>query len=505
MNIAMLVDMAADALGERPAFGRGEGVGFDALRERIRRRAGAIARHATESGIRHVVFLGVTGPVFVENLFAAAWAGVPFVPVNYRLRTDELEQLVAPLRPALVLHDPELADKAVACTGARDVSATTLQIGDELLDTYPIEPDAVAVLLYTSGTTSAPKAVVLRHRHLCSYVFGTIELGGAGADETVLMTVPPYHIAGVAGALTTTYVGRRTVHLPQFDGRAWLQLARAERVSHAFVVPTMLARITQALEQNPSLRPPALRHLSYGGGPAHYALVRRALAAFGRDVDFVNAYGLTETSSTVAVLSPQDHRNAVASDDPDARRRLASVGRPLPGVDVAVLDADRAPLPAGQTGEIAIRGDQVTGEYRSGVQRTTPEGYFRTGDLGYLDEDGFLFLVGRMDDMIIRGGENISPVEIEEVLLDHPAVADAAVVGVPDQEWGTQVGAAVVVEPGQALAADELREWARERLSSYKVPVRVRVVDELPRTTTGKLLRRLLVDVVAEDPSVGVG
>ena len=243
------------------------------------------------------------------------------------------------------------------------------------------------------------------------------------------------------------------------------------------------------------MEPPALRHLSYGGGRMPLELVERTLRDLPH-VDLVNAYGLTETSSTIAMLTPDDHREAFASADPAVRARLGSVGRPLPSLEVEVRGADEAVLPPGEKGEIWVRGEQVAGEYM-GRSMLDEEGWFRTRDAGWFDEHGFLFVEGRLDDVIVRGAENISPGEIEEVLQAHPGVAEAAVIGIPDAEWGEAVAAVVVLRPGASVTEDVLQGWVRERLRSTKTPVVVDFRDELPYSPTGKLLRRVLRDELA--------
>jgi acyl-CoA synthetase (AMP-forming)/AMP-acid ligase II len=224
--------------------------------------------------------------------------------------------------------------------------------------------------------------------------------------------------------------------------------------------------------------------------------VERALALLPR-VEFVNAYGLTETASTIAVLGPDEHRAAVASDDPAVRRRLGSVGRPLPTVEVEIRDPAGGVLAPGREGELWVRGDQVAGEYL-GRGQTSEEGWFPTRDAASVDRDGYLYLSGRIDDLVVRGGENISPGEVEEVLAAHPAVADAAVVGVPDPEWGEAVAAAVVLRPGAAATEAELQAWVRGRLRSTKTPAWIEFLDELPYNDLGKLLRRLVKAELAE-------
>jgi acyl-CoA synthetase (AMP-forming)/AMP-acid ligase II len=484
VNLATVIEMAAQGYGDRSAIVAGDReVSAAGLLDRVRRRAARLREH----GAGHVAYVGLSGPAFVEHLLAAAWAGLPFLPLNYRSGGEELAPLLDPFRPVVVVHDERYEDKARAC-GDRLVRSD--EPADDAApggDPYAVDPEQLAIVLHTSGTTSAPKAVLLRHRHLCSYIFSTVEFASAGPGETALVSVPPYHIAGIMGVLTPLYSGRRIVVLPQFKPDDWLRTAQVHAVTHAFVVPTMLSRILDALDADPGLLPGSLRHIAYGGGPIHLAVVERALRTFP-DVDFVNAYGLTETSSTVALLGPEDHRVAIASRDPGVRARLGSVGRPLPGIEIAILGEDGEPLPPGQVGVIAIAGAQVSGQYHG---RDAPPDRFSTGDLGHLDEAGYLFIGGRSDDVIIRGGENISPGEIEEVLARHPAVAGVAVVGVPDEEWGQRVVG--FIEPrGAEPSAEELTAWARRSLAGFKVPEAFRFVDELPRTDTGKVLRTRL-------------
>jgi acyl-CoA synthetase (AMP-forming)/AMP-acid ligase II len=264
---------------------------------------------------------------------------------------------------------------------------------------------------------------------------------------------------------------------------------RDEAVTQAMVVPTMLGRILEVLEREGE-RLEHLRHLSYGGGRMPAPVIERALKLLPQ-VEFVNAYGLTETSSTIAVLGPEDHREAIASDDPDVRRRLGSVGRPLPTVELEVRDDAGHPLKPGEQGEVWVRGEQVTGEYlgRPGVGQG---GWFPTRDGGLVDEDGYLYLIGRLDEVIVRGGENISPAQIEDALVAHPSVADACVVGLPDTEWGEKPVAVVVVAEGSSASEAELQDWVRSRLRSSKTPERIEFRDALPYNDLGKMLRRIV-------------
>jgi fatty-acyl-CoA synthase len=249
----------------------------------------------------------------------------------------------------------------------------------------------------------------------------------------------------------------------------------------------MLGRVLDVLEQRGQTLP-RLRALSYGGGRMPQSVIERAMARLPQ-VDFVNAYGLTETSSTIAVLTPDDHREAMASSDPKVRARLGSVGKPLPNLELEIRDPEGQPVTQGEAGEVWVRGDQISGEYL-GRKVIRDDGWFTTNDSGRLDEDGYLFVEGRLDDVIVRGGENISPGEIEDLLRTHPASADIAVLGAPDDDWGERVVAVAVVKA--PVDAEELKALVRKQLRSTKAPEEILFRDELPYNETGKLLRRVL-------------
>jgi acyl-CoA synthetase (AMP-forming)/AMP-acid ligase II len=491
MHVGMVIEMASDSLAERIAIGPVEGgITFGELGARARR-AGTWLR--SSPGDR-VVLVDENSLAVPLGLFGAAVAGKPFVPVNYRLADDRLRSILERTSPATVVAGDGVRERIDGVPGLTIVERTEFLAAteDESLeptDGWGCDPEATAVLLFTSGTTGEPKAAVLRHRNLAAYLIGSVEFGAAPPDECTIVSVPPYHIAAVSSVLSTTYAGRRVVQLERFDPDAWVDTVRRESVTHAMVVPTMLRRILDVVEREGGGLP-SLRSLAYGGGPMPRPVVDRAMALLPA-VDLVNAYGLTETSSTIAVLGPDDHRAAFASADPEVRQRLGSVGRALPGVEVSVRDEGGQALGPGQVGELWVRGEQVSGEYE-GRPTDLGDGWFNTRDSGHLDQEGFLFVHGRLDDVIVRGGENLSPGEIEAVLLEHPAVADAAAVGIPHEAWGEQVVAAVVLHPGDAVNEDELRSHVRDRLRSARTPERIAFCDELPYNETGKLLRRVL-------------
>jgi acyl-CoA synthetase (AMP-forming)/AMP-acid ligase II len=490
MNISLLLEMAAEAAPDRI------GLVCDAKRWSYAELLAA-ARGAVElieaSGASHVALLDESSEAAVIGLFGAAMAGVPYCPLNYRLADEDLAGLLDRIAPALIVGDVARVERLspgrghVAKSRAGFVDETHAQsvLSGRAYD----EGEHIAVQLFTSGTTAAPKAAILRHFNLLGYILGTVEFAGAAEEDAALVCVPPYHIAGISALLSSIYAQRRIVMLPAFAPEAWLALAEAERVTNAFVVPTMLSRIIETLDHGTKADISSLRAISYGGGKMPLEIIHRALELFPA-TGFTNAYGLTETSSTVALLGPDDHRAALGSDDPKVRARLASVGMPLPTVEIEIRDEDGLCCATGQPGEIYVRGDQVSGEYKE-KSALDADGWFPTRDAGYIDEDGFLFLSGRADDVIVRGGENMSPGEIEDVLLTHDAVADACACAIPSVEWGEAVGIAVVTREGHSQPDEaDLKELIRARLRSSRVPDKVIFVSELPYNEMGKLLRR---------------
>jgi acyl-CoA synthetase (AMP-forming)/AMP-acid ligase II len=500
MSISLLLEMASSSDPDRVA------VVYDDVRLTAGQLSDLVDRAASvigATGARHVAYVGVGGVLQPLLIFASAQAAIPYAPLNYRLSPEGINELLARLPEPLVIVDPRYRqtigdgfDRVMTSNEFLAVAraATT---GEAVF----ADPESVAITLFTSGTTSKPKAVELTHTNITSYITGTVDFGSASPDDASLICVPPYHIAGVNAAMSNLYAGRKMVYLANFDARDWVRSAAAEQVTHATVVPTMLDRIIAVVEQDP-VELPALRHLAYGGSKVPLPLVRKALKALPH-VAFVNAYGLTETSSTIAVLTGDDHREAFESTDPAVSRRLASVGRPISGIELEVRDHAGAILPTGQSGELYVRGDQVSGRY-TGIGSVLDEhGWFATKDLASIDEAGYLFINGRSDDTIIRGGENIAPAEVEDVLVEHPDVRQVAVVGVDDLQWGQAMVAVVVLESDASPDPDHLRTFVRDALRGSRTPDRIVFSDALPATPTGKVLRREIVAGLLEDAGQG--
>jgi acyl-CoA synthetase (AMP-forming)/AMP-acid ligase II len=473
---------------------------------RVRRLAGGLATLGVRRGTR-VAALQTNTHRYVEAYYATALLGGVFIPVNYRAKRPELEHMLRAGETEVLLAGERYLDAVEAVRGTLPrLRAAVLFEGsrpgwtgfEELLagsaeheEEADVEDDETTILMYTSGTTQLPKGVMLTHGDFSAYVTANVELADGTPRGAALLCVPLYHIAGATNMMTTLWTGRRLVLMPQFDPQTWLDLVERERITHAFVVPTMMK---QLLDQPDLARRDlsSLEVLSYGGAPMPFPVIRRAIERFPRTVGFVNAFGQTETTSTLTVLGPDDHRLEGTPDEIERRtRRLRSIGRPLPDVEVRITADDGTVLGAGEVGEIQVRTPRVMKGY-AGADGSpfTPDGWLPTRDMGWLDEDAYLYIAGRKDDMIIRGGENIAPAEVESVLGAHPAVEEAAVVGVPDVEWGQRIAAFVVLRSGASATPLELGEFCRQRLASFKKPEIIKLLPELPKNHLGKVLRR---------------
>ena len=492
MSISLLLEMAASSNPDRTAVVSGDlRLTTQQLSDLADGGAGVIAA----SNAKHLAYVGIGGAMLPVLIFAAARAGLAFTPINYRLSAEGIQALIKRLPEPLVVVDSRYRDMVGDASDRvmlSDEFLTAAHTGEPAAE-FP-DPESVAIVLFTSGTTSQPKAVELSHNNLTSYVTGTVEFESAEPTDAALICVPPYHIAGVSAALSNLYAGRKMVYLPNFDAEEWVRLIDAERVTTATVVPTMLDRIVTVLESG-GHELPSLRNLAYGGSKVGLPLVRRALELLPH-VGFVNAYGLTETSSTIAVLTPDDHREAHSASADHVAKRLGSVGRPVSGIELQIRDEDGKVLGPGESGELFVRGEQVSGRYAEIGSVLDEDGWFPTRDVALLDEDGYLFISGRSDDTIIRGGENIAPAELEEVLIEHSHVRDVAVVGVDDPQWGQAIVAVVVPAVGIDPDPEELREHVRKSLRGSRTPDRVVFRYELPTTPTGKVLRREIIETL---------
>jgi acyl-CoA synthetase (AMP-forming)/AMP-acid ligase II len=359
-----------------------------------------------------------------------------------------------------------------------------------------IEDDDMTILMYTSGTTGRPKGVPLRHSGFVSYILENVNPADPDIEERNLLTVPLYHVAGMQAMLAAVYGGRTIIMMKQFETEAWMKLIQEEKTDRAMLVPTMLKWVIDHPEFS-DYDLSSLKVITYGAAPMPFETIKKAIELMPW-VRFINAFGQTETASTITSLGPEDHVIEGTEEEKakKIKRLTSSIGKPLPDIEIKIVDAQGNALPPHETGEILARGPRIMTGYWNDDEKTqkaiTEDGWLRTGDQGWMDEEGYMYLAGRNDDMIIRAGENISPEEVEGVLHLHEKIDEAACIGVPDPEWGEEPRAFVVLKHGETATPEEIMEFCRERLAGFKRPRSVVFLDTLPRNPMGKILRKEL-------------
>ncbi len=484
---------------------------FKQTSERVNRLANALRRLGIQKGDR-IGFLEVNCNQYMEAYFAAAKLGAIFVPLNFRAKSSELSYMISNAEAKLIfvgnrylemVNDmlPGLPSVEHCISLEADKSSNlhyedliASSISDDL--TAEIGDDDLTILMYTAGTTGRPKGVPLKHSVFVAYVLDNVDPASPEIEERNLLSVPLYHVAGMQAMLAGVYGGRRLVIMRQFEVKEWLETAQRERATRAMLVPTMLKRVID----DPDFKKYDLKSLqviTYGAAPMPFEVIKKAIEEMPW-VRFINAFGQTETASTITTLGPEDHMIEGTEEEigKKMKRLKSSIGRPLPDVEVRIVDEEGNDLPPFKEGEILARGSRIMTGYWRDEEKTsqvmTKDGWLRTADKGWMDEDGYIYLAGRGDDIIIRGGENISPEEVENVLHSHPDIEEAAVIGVPDQDWGQEPRALVVLKKGKHTTADEIIEYCRSRLAGFKRPRSVILLDSLPRNPMGKVLKREL-------------
>ena len=506
MNTSEFLTIAGAIVPDRPAVVfDGQTITFEELAQRVNRLANGLWEMGVRPGDR-VATMQVNTNQCIEAYFATAQLDAIYVPINFRAKTNELAQMIEIAQPACLL----LGERYLSMVPDNNRASENIIILDDdangknksyeelLKDSSPDQmhfPEArdedTTVIMFTAGTTGVPKGVMLTHDSFSSYLLATVEPADPDVEESNLITVPFYHIAGLQAALAAVYGGRTLIVMRQFEPLEWMRLVQDTRANRAMLVPTML----KTLLEHPNFSKYDLSSLSvitYGAAPMPLEVIKDAITKLPSS-RFINAFGQTETASTITMLPPDDHILEGSPEEIEIKlKRLTSIGKPLDDVEVTIVDEEGQPVSEGETGEIVARGSRMMAGYwqeESATQDAMRDGWIYTGDLGYQDHDGYIFLSGRAKDFIKRGGEMISPEEVEQVLRSHPEIEDAAVIGVPDLEWGEEVRA-VVVGSSEQVDEDMIIEFCRDKIAGFKRPRSVVFVGELPRNVMGKVLKR---------------
>jgi acyl-CoA synthetase (AMP-forming)/AMP-acid ligase II len=473
---------------------------FAEFDRRASRAAARLMAKGVQAGDR-VAIVARNGPLFFELLIGCARAGAILVPINWRLAPREIADVIADAEPRVLLTGPE--ERALVPTALAGVVVVDADEEHAALDrgsdgefvTSAAATDRTVALLYTSGTTGRPKGVMITHRNFFYTQRMASEVWTFSGASVNLAAMPLFHIGGLGYGLMAMTQGGHTVLLKQLTPALVLEAIRGYAVTHAFFVPTVIQMLVDAAgDDHEGLR--SLEYIVYGGAPITEVQLRRAIAVFG--CGFHHAYGLTETAGTVLNLPPQDH----------VPERLRSCGRPVPWAEARLVDpATEREVAVGEVGEIRIRSPIVSPGYWRKPEATAEtrdsEGWFRTGDAATRDENGLYYICDRYKDMIVSGGENVFPAEVENVLARHPAVAEVAVISAPHERWGETVKAVVVTREGTVLDEGDLLSFARGELARYKCPTLIEVVPALPKTASGKVLKHALRALARAGGSTG--
>ena len=508
MNIGTLLSKAARTYPENLAIARGASEWtYARFNGRVNQLANALFRLGIRQG-DNVALLMFNCPEMLESLFACFKAGCAAVPINFRLHPREFAFIVDHSESRALIISPEFdaavagvrdqiprVQHVIAVSGAREGAmdyASLLSAESEQFDDEDVAGEEVAWMFYTSGTTGLPKGAMLTHRNLLAMTmnFYADMCPGFGPNEVVLHAAPLSHGSGLYALPNVGKAGANIIpESRSFDAEQVLQIIEERRVTNMFAAPTMIRHLldSPAIERCDHS---SMKAMNYGGAPMLVEDMREAGEKLGPCL--VQLYGQAESPMTITYLPHHDH---VLEGTPAQTARLGSAGIPRTDVEIRIVDDNDRELPTGQIGEIATRSDMVMSGYWRDPEATAEvlrNGWLHTGDMGYLDERGYLFLMDRSKDLIISGGENIYPREVEEVIIQHPAVREVAVVGVPDPKWGEAVKAVVAVVPGRCVTEGELIDFCREHIASFKKPRSVDFLDELPRNNYGKILKREL-------------
>lgn len=460
----------------------GATLSFRQLHERVRNIAAALAGHGFAAGDRLALLLP-NGPDYIELVYACSRLGIIAVPINTRLSSSEIDRILVDANPHGLVRHSSLPMPTVQLRWQLVLDEKPLDVQKESCPDPIYDPEATLALIYTSGTTGRPKGVMVTHANILANLDHFSYWMGYREGGLYLHAAPIFHIADFPAMFAAPAFGACQLTIPKFTPQAFCELVQRGRVTHTVLVPTMLNLLTQFPEAK-SYDLSSLEVLAYGGSPIAPELVHRTRKLLP-SVKLLQCYGLSETG----FLTGLEDREHVDS-------KLFSCGRPCPGIDLRVEDETGKEVEVGRHGELVARGTNIMRGYWNDPQDTAlafRNGMFRTGDIGYQDSDGYFYILDRLKDMIVTGGENVYSGEVEAVIYKHPAVREVAVFGVPDPQWGELVMACVVLTPGMALSANDLTSHCRQFLANYKIPRRIEFSDtELPKSGSGKILKRVL-------------
>ncbi len=455
---------------------------FRELHDRVANIAAALSRLGFGAGDRLALLLP-NGPEYIELVYACSWLGVIAVPLNTRLSAVEIDRVLTDASPRGLVRHSSLPVPSVQLSWQRVLDQDPWELQHDSPPDIRYDPEAILALIYTSGTTGRPKGVIVTHANVLANVNNFNYWMGHPETGVYLHAAPIFHIADFPAMFAVPTFGAYQITIPKFSPQTFCETVERERVSHTVLVPTMINLLTQFPEVR-KFDLSSLEVVAYGGSPMAPELIHRTRELFP-NLKLVQVYGLSETGFLTG-LQDQEH-----TDD-----KVLSCGRPPFGVDVQVMDEEGKQVEAGHRGELVARGANVMRGYWNNPEETARafrDGLFRTGDLGHQDAAGYFYILDRLKDMIVTGGENVYSGEVEAVIYEHPAVLEAAVLGIPDSQWGEIVMACVMLKPGMALTAADLITHCRRTLANYKIPRRVEFSEtELPKGGSGKILKRVL-------------
>ena len=477
------MDGAVRNYPERPALSVGEdSLNFRQLHNRIKSMAGALSQRGISRGDRLALLLP-NGPEYIQLIYACSWLGAIVVPINTRLSFVEIDHVLADASPKGLVRHSLLTAPSGRASWVLVIDEESLT---ELNDSAPEicnDSEAILAMIYTSGTTGGPKGVMLTHSNILTNAHNFNYWMQYREGGVYLHAAPIFHIADFPAMFAAPALGGCQVALPRFNPISFCEAVEKQRINYTVLVPTMINLLTQSAEAK-KYDLSSLEVLAYGGSPMAPELVRRTRELLPK-VKLVQVYGLSETGYLTGLLD-QEHEG----------KRLMSCGRPCPGIEVQIADESGDEVETGQRGELVARGANLMRGYWQNQKDTAAafrNGFFRTGDLGYQDADGYFYILDRLKDMIVTGGENVYSGEVEAVILDHPGVREVAVFGIPDSQWGELVAASVVLKPSLVVTGEELIRYCRQRLANYKVPRQVEFSEtDLPKSGSGKVLKRVL-------------